>query len=86
SLKALGQRHNTTLFMTVLSAWSIVLARLSGQDDIVIGTPVANRPYHELEGMIGFFVNTLALRIRFSDELSVVDLLAQVKEQAFAAY
>ncbi|CDL85477.1 Putative Phenylalanine racemase (ATP-hydrolyzing) (fragment) [Xenorhabdus szentirmaii DSM 16338] len=85
-LKALGQRHNTTLFMTVLGAWSIVLARLSGQDDIVIGTPVANRPHHELEGMIGFFVNTLALRIRFSHELSVADLLTHVKDQAFAAY
>ncbi|MDC9590802.1 amino acid adenylation domain-containing protein [Xenorhabdus sp. XENO-10] len=86
SLKALGQRHNSTLFMTVLTAWSIVLARLSGQDDIVIGTPVANRPHHELEGLVGFFVNTLALRITFNDGLSVADLLAQVREQAFAAY
>ncbi|WP_415668776.1 condensation domain-containing protein, partial [Xenorhabdus nematophila] len=59
SLKTLGQRHNSTLFMTVLTAWSIVLSRLSGQDDIVIGTPVANRPHHELEELIGFFVNTL---------------------------
>ncbi|KMJ45031.1 hypothetical protein AB204_11225 [Xenorhabdus khoisanae] len=86
SLKGLGQRHNATLFMTVLSAWSIVLARLSGQDDIVIGTPVANRPHNELEGLIGFFVNTLALRVRFNNELSVADLLAQVREQALAAY
>ncbi|WMV70849.1 amino acid adenylation domain-containing protein [Xenorhabdus griffiniae] len=86
SLKELGQRHNTTLFMTLLSAWSIVLARLSGQDDIVIGTPVANRPHHELEGLIGFFVNTLALRVTFNDELSVADLLAQVRERALAAY
>ncbi|PHM36579.1 non-ribosomal peptide synthetase [Xenorhabdus innexi] len=86
SLKELGQRHNTTLFMTLLSAWSIVLARLSGQDDIVIGTPVANRPHSELEGLIGFFVNTLALRVRFSHELSVADLLSQIREQALAAY
>ncbi|MEQ1968103.1 amino acid adenylation domain-containing protein, partial [Xenorhabdus nematophila] len=86
SLKELGQRHNTTLFMTVLSAWSIVLARFSGQDDIVIGTPVANRPHQELEGLIGFFVNTLALRVRFSDNPSVAELLAQVREQALAAY
>ncbi|MCB4424428.1 amino acid adenylation domain-containing protein [Xenorhabdus nematophila] len=86
SLKKLGQRHNTTLFMTVLSAWSIVLARFSGQDDIVIGTPVANRPHQELEGLIGFFVNTLALRVRFSDNPSVAELLAQVREQALAAY
>ncbi|MBC8953403.1 non-ribosomal peptide synthetase [Xenorhabdus sp. PB62.4] len=86
SLKALGQRHNTTLFMTVLAAWSIVLARLSGQDDIVIGTPVANRPHRELEGLMGFFVNTLALRVRLNDDLSVTDLLTQVREQALAAY
>ncbi|WP_099138049.1 non-ribosomal peptide synthetase [Xenorhabdus szentirmaii] len=86
SLKELGQRHNTTLFMTLLSAWSIVLARFSGQDDVVIGTPVANRPHQELEGLIGFFVNTLALRIRFRDDLSVTELLAQVREQALAAY
>ncbi|WP_338803023.1 non-ribosomal peptide synthase/polyketide synthase [Xenorhabdus griffiniae] len=86
SLKKLGLRHHTTLFMTVLSAWSLVLARLSGQDDIVIGTPVANRPHHELEGLIGFFVNTLALRITFNNDLSVADLLAQIRERALAAY
>ncbi|WP_244175563.1 non-ribosomal peptide synthetase [Xenorhabdus vietnamensis] len=86
SLKELGQRHNSTLFMTVLTAWSIVLARLSGQDDIVIGTPVANRPHQELEGLIGFFVNTLALRVTFNDDLCVADLFAQVRERALAAY
>ncbi|MDE9552069.1 amino acid adenylation domain-containing protein [Xenorhabdus bovienii] len=86
SLKELGQRHHTTLFMTVLTAWSIVLARLSGQDDIVIGTPVANRPHQELEGLIGFFVNTLALRVTPGEAPRVADLLAQVRERALAAY
>ncbi|WP_047686004.1 non-ribosomal peptide synthetase, partial [Xenorhabdus sp. NBAII XenSa04] len=86
SLKELGQRHNTTLFMTILTAWSIVLARLSGQDDVVIGTPVANRSHYELEGLIGFFVNTLALRVTLSDVSNIADLLAQVREQALAAY
>ncbi|KMJ45032.1 hypothetical protein AB204_11230 [Xenorhabdus khoisanae] len=86
SLKGLGQRHNSTLFMTVLTAWGIVLARLSGQDDIVIGTPVANRPHHELEGLIGFFVNTLALRVTLNNDISVAELLAQVRERALAAY
>ncbi|KHD27038.1 condensation domain-containing protein, partial [Xenorhabdus nematophila] len=86
SLKTLGQRHNSTLFMTVLTAWSIVLSRLSGQDDIVIGTPVANRPHHELEELIGFFVNTLALRVTFNHDLSVAELIAQVRERALAAY
>ncbi|WMV70852.1 amino acid adenylation domain-containing protein [Xenorhabdus griffiniae] len=86
SLKELGQRHHTTLFMTVLSAWGLVLARLSGQNDIVIGTPVANRPHQELEGLMGFFVNTLALRISCHDNFRVTDLLAQVRERALAAY
>ncbi|MDC9594906.1 non-ribosomal peptide synthetase, partial [Xenorhabdus sp. IM139775] len=86
ALKALGQRHNTTLFMTILTGWSIVLARLSGQEEVVIGTPVAGRQHHALEGLIGFFVNTLALRVTLSDDPSVNDLLAQVRERALAAY
>ena len=65
-LKAVSQRHGTTLFMTVLAAWAVVLGRLSGQDDIVIGVPAANRGRREVEGLIGFFVNTLALRIDLS--------------------
>ncbi|WP_340608594.1 amino acid adenylation domain-containing protein [Xenorhabdus bharatensis] len=86
SLKVLGKRHNSTLFMTLLTAWSIVLSRLSGQDDVVIGTPVANRPHRELEGLIGFFVNTLALRVTFNNALSVADLLTQIRKQSLAAY
>ncbi|MBD2786349.1 amino acid adenylation domain-containing protein, partial [Xenorhabdus sp. DI] len=86
SLKSIGQRHHTTLFMTVLAAWSIVLARLSGQEEIVIGTPVANRPHKALEGLIGFFVNTLALRVTLSDNTTVAELLTQIRERSLAAY
>ncbi|MBE8595309.1 non-ribosomal peptide synthetase [Xenorhabdus sp. BG5] len=86
ALKALGQRQDATLFMTLLAAWSIVLARLSGQDDIVIGTPVANRSLSDLEGLIGFFVNTLPLRIELEQYNSVANLLAHVREQTLAAY
>ncbi|MDX7998135.1 amino acid adenylation domain-containing protein [Xenorhabdus sp. Reich] len=86
SLKALGQRQGTTLFMNLLTGWSIVLARLSGQNDIVIGTPVANRPYRELEGLIGFFVNTLPLRIELENCSTVAELLSHIREQALAAY
>ncbi|WP_187650879.1 non-ribosomal peptide synthetase, partial [Xenorhabdus indica] len=86
ALKALGQHQNTTLFMTLLAAWSIVLARLSGQDDIVIGTPVANRQNRETEELIGFFVNTLALRIESGQCNTVAELLAQVRERTLAAY
>ncbi|KQZ30950.1 hypothetical protein ASD58_30105 [Duganella sp. Root1480D1] len=56
-LRDLGKRHGTTLFMTMLAGWSLLLSRLSGQDEVVIGTPVANRQRSEVEGMIGFFVN-----------------------------
>ncbi|WP_340615160.1 amino acid adenylation domain-containing protein [Xenorhabdus thailandensis] len=86
ALKALGQRQDATLFMTLLAAWSIVLARLSGQDDIIIGTPVANRSLSDLEGLIGFFVNTLPLRIELEQCNSVANLLAHVREQTLAAY
>ncbi|MBV6325846.1 hypothetical protein KVP70_33690, partial [Duganella sp. HSC-15S17] len=79
-LKAFSQRHGSTLFMTLLAGWSILLARLSGQSDIVIGSPVANRQRSEIEAMIGFFVNTLALRVQLADDPSVAALLAQVKD------
>ena len=71
-LKALSQQHGMTVYMTVLAAWSAVLSRLSGQDDVVIGTPTANRTRAEVEGLIGFFVNTLALRINVSGSLADV--------------
>ncbi len=84
-LKALAQRHGMTLFMTLLAAWGVVLARLSGQDEVVIGTPVANRRRSEIEPLIGFFVNTLALRLDASGSPSVTQWLERVKTQALAA-
>ncbi|SFP36146.1 non-ribosomal peptide synthetase [Pseudomonas sp. NFPP28] len=84
-LKALSQRHGTTLYMTLMSAWASLLARLSGQHDVVIGSPVANRTRSEVEGLIGLFVNTLAVRIDTSGELSTEALLARVKAQALEA-
>ena len=65
-LKDLSRRHGTTLYMTLLAGWAVLLARLSGQQDVVIGTPVANRGRAEIENLIGFFVNTLALRLDLS--------------------
>ncbi|PHM46098.1 Amino acid adenylation [Xenorhabdus mauleonii] len=85
-LKALGQRQGTTLFMTLLAGWSIVLSRLSGQNDIVIGTPVTNRPQSELEGIIGFFANTLPLRVELENSHTVAELLTHIRERALAAY
>ena len=73
-LKDLSQRHGLTLFMTVLAGWALVLSRLSNQEDVVIGTPSANRGRLEIEGLIGFFVNTLALRVDLSGAPTVKDL------------
>ncbi|HEX6745683.1 MAG TPA: amino acid adenylation domain-containing protein [Longimicrobium sp.] len=85
ALKALSQRHGATLFMTLLAGWATVLARLSGQDDVVIGTPSANRGRREIEELIGFFVNTLALRVDLSGALTVAELVRQVRARALEA-
>ncbi|WP_354172956.1 MULTISPECIES: condensation domain-containing protein, partial [unclassified Bradyrhizobium] len=84
-LKQLSRQHGTTLFMTVLAAWAAVLARLSGQDDLVIGVPSANRGRREIEELIGFFVNTLALRLDLSGAPSVSQLLERTRRTALAA-
>src|SRR5262249_52599837 len=65
-LKALRRRHGATLFMTLLGSWAVLLGRLSRQPEVVVGTPVANRGRREIEKLIGFFVNTLALRVDVS--------------------
>ncbi|MBB1062193.1 condensation domain-containing protein, partial [Marilutibacter spongiae] len=86
ALRRLGQRHGTTLFMTLLAGWSALLSRLSGQDEVVVGTPVANRPRPELEGLIGFFVNTLALRVPVPASASVATLLSRVRETTLGGF
>ena len=85
-VRVLAQRHEVTLFMFLCGTWSVLLSRLSGQDDVVIGTPIANRHKPELEGLIGFFVNTLALRFGVRDDLTMTSLLAQIKEVTLGAY
>nr|WP_208758116.1 non-ribosomal peptide synthetase [Bradyrhizobium zhanjiangense] len=84
-LKRLGLQQGTTLFMTVLAGWAAVLSRLSGQDDLVIGVPSANRGHREIEELIGFFVNTLALRLDLSGEPSVSELLERTRRTVLAA-
>ncbi|MBO4210980.1 condensation domain-containing protein, partial [Micromonospora echinofusca] len=80
ALKALTADHGGTLFMTLLTGWAIVLSHLSGQPDLVIGTPTANRRRTELENLIGFFVNTLALRVDLTGDPTVTDLLDRVRD------
>jgi len=84
-LKVLSQRHGATLYMTLLASWAAVLSRLSNQDDVVIGSPVAGRNRAEVEALIGFFVNTLAMRIDLSGEPTVGELLARTRHQVLEA-
>ncbi|MFE4108625.1 condensation domain-containing protein, partial [Almyronema epifaneia] len=86
ALKTFSQRQNVTLFMTLLTAFKILLYRYSGQPDILIGTPIANRNRTELEGIIGFFANTLVLRTDLSGNPTVVELLGRIRETALGAY
>ncbi|MGD7201481.1 amino acid adenylation domain-containing protein, partial [Ralstonia pseudosolanacearum] len=83
-LRKLSQRHGTTLFMTVLAGWSALLSRLSGQEEVVVGSPVANRTRSEVESLIGFFVNTLALRVEVGGA-TVSELLGRVKAKVLEA-
>ncbi|WP_161965686.1 non-ribosomal peptide synthetase [Steroidobacter cummioxidans] len=85
-VRALSRRLKLTPAMVLYAAWTIVLARLSGQTDFVMGMPVANRHHRELEGVVGFFVNTLALRVRLEGDPSAADWLEQVKASMLAAY
>jgi hypothetical protein len=85
ALKALSLRRGATLFMTLLAGWAALLSRLSGQQDVVIGAAVANRGRAEIEPLIGFFVNSLALRLDLSGEPSVGMLLDRVKARALEA-
>jgi amino acid adenylation domain-containing protein len=84
ALKALSRRHGTTLFMTLLAGWAVVLGRLAGQGDVVVGTPTAGRERAETEDLIGFFVQTLALRVELSGA-TVAELLARVRARALEA-
>ena len=85
-LQDLSRHEGVTLFMTLLSAFTLLLSRYSGQEDIVVGSPIAGRERLETENLIGFFVNTLALRLDLSGDVTFRELLARVKETTLAAY
>ena len=86
ALKTLSQQAGSTLFMTLLAAFKTLLYRYTGNNDIVIGSPIANRNHREIEGLIGFFVNTLVLRTDLSGNPSFRELLRRVREVALGAY
>ena len=86
NLRALSQREGATLFMTLLTAFQAMLYRYSWQEDIPVATGIANRNRHEIEHLIGFFINMLVLRTDLSGNPTFTELLARVREVAFGAY
>ncbi len=82
----LSRREGVTTFMTLLAAFAALLARYTGEEDIVVGSPIAGRNRQEIEGLIGFFVNTLVLRADLSGNPSFTELLKRVREVALEAY
>ena len=86
ALKELSRRCGVTLFMTLLAGFEVLLWRLSGQADIVVGTAIANRTRRETEALIGFFVNTLVLRVEVRGEESFEELVGRVREVCLGAY
>ncbi|MFC9249725.1 condensation domain-containing protein, partial [Streptomyces sp. NPDC057136] len=86
ALRELSRRRGTTMFMTLLSAFDVLLSRYAGTDDVVVGTPVANRNRAETENLIGFFINTLVMRTDLSGDPTFEELLGRVREMALNAY
>ena len=80
ALQAVNQTAGVTLYMTLLAAYQVLLAHYTGQTDIVVGSPIANRNRHEIEDVIGFFVNSLVLRTDLADDPPFQVLLARVRQ------
>lgn len=85
-LNELSQANEATLFMTLLAAFGVLLWRHSGQDDLIVGMPIANRNHPEIEGLIGLFANTLPVRLRMTGDPSFRDLLQRTKDTALSVY
>jgi amino acid adenylation domain-containing protein len=86
SVKRFSSQHGVSQFMTLLAGFEVLLHRYTGEQDIVVGTPLANRPRPELEGLIGFFLNTLALRVDVSGDPSFAELLKRVRKTSLEAF
>ena len=85
-IKELARKEGATTFMVMLAIFQLLLARYSGQDDICVGTPIANRTRKELESIVGIFINMLVVRTRLSDDPTVRELVARVREVCMGAY
>lgn len=86
SLKALCRKEDATLYMVLLAGFKVLLHRYTGQQEIIVGSPIANRQRKELEGLIGFFINTLPVRTTIAGDLSFREYLERVREAALGAY
>jgi amino acid adenylation domain-containing protein len=85
-LRALARETDATLFMVMLASFDLLIHRLSGRDDVVVGSPIAGRTHGEVEGLIGFFVNTMALRTDLSGDPTFRELVRRVRETTLEAY
>lgn len=85
-IQNLSQKQGTSIYMTLLAAFKILLFKYSRQSDISVGTSIANRPLQDLDGLIGFFVNTITLRSEVTEDLTFEELLQQVKATTLGAY
>src|SRR5262249_21300224 len=84
-LHELGARERTTLYMILLAAWAMLLGRLSGRRDVVVGTPVRGRTLPDVQKVMGFFVNAVPIRVAFDPDRSFVELLAGVRAEVIGA-
>ena len=85
-LREVSRANGATLFVTLLAAFDVLLSKLSGQRDIVVGTPTAGRSHESTEGLIGFFVNTVALRTRLDGDPTFIELLGRVRETTLSVF
>ncbi|MFC6245132.1 MupA/Atu3671 family FMN-dependent luciferase-like monooxygenase, partial [Flavobacterium psychroterrae] len=85
-LKLFSKQHNATLFMTLLAGINVLLKRYTGQNDIIVGTPIAGREHPDLENQIGLYLNTLAIRTQFEDDINFLELVNKEKKTLLESY
>src|SRR5581483_1707774 len=86
TLQSWSTENGATVYMTILAAFAAYLGRISGQDDLILGSPFAGRRLAETEGLIGFFVNTLPIRVDLAGDPDFVELVDRVRRQTLAAH
>ncbi|WP_225731680.1 MULTISPECIES: non-ribosomal peptide synthetase [unclassified Nocardia] len=86
SARACGRRHGSTLFVTLLSCFTVLLSRLTGEQDVTVGTPIAGRDREQTQGLIGFFVNTVAIRTNLNGAHTFIDVLIRVRDEVLDAH